>query len=371
MIRAARRIVFVGAGHAHLYALKRAAAFTRRGIEVVTIAPEDFWYSGLATGVLGGRYEPAQDRVKVAALLRLIGSDGHFIRDRVVALDPVARVLRLASGEAISYDVLSLNVGSEVRPIAGENDRVIAIKPLRNLAVLRDSLEKERAAGRKPRLLVAGAGASGCEIAANLRALLGATGGQITLLSGTSRLAPAFPEWAAKRLARRLSELSITVRLTAPVKRIEGSTAVTGSGERCEFDFLINATGLHPPALLAESGLPVSERGELIVDEFLRSPGDPRVFGGGDCVKLRGRDLEKIGVHAVRQAPVLFANLLATLEGRPLRPFHPQRHCLLILNLGQGYGLARWAHLYWFGRSSFWLKDQIDRAFLARYQLSD
>lgn len=364
----ARRIVFVGAGHAHLFALKRAPAFTRRGIEVVTIAPEDFWYSGLATGVLGGRYEPSQDRVEVGALL---GSAGRFMRDRIVALDPASRALRLANGETISYDVLSLNVGSEVRPIPGENDGVIAIKPLRNLAQLRISLEKERSAGRKPHLLIAGAGASGCEIAANLRALLGETGGQITLLSGTSRLAPAFSEWAAQRLARRLSDLGITVRLTAPVKRVEGRAAVIESGERCKFDFLINATGLHPPAWLAQSGLPVSEHGELIVDEFLRSPGDPRVFAGGDCMKLRGRNLEKIGVHAVRQAPVLFANLLATLEGRPLRPFHPQRHCLLILNLAHGYGLARWAHFYWFGRSSFWLKDQIDRAFLARYQRSD
>ena len=51
---AAKRLVLAGAGHAHLYTLKRIAEFTRRGYEVVVVAPDDFWYSGLATGVLGG-----------------------------------------------------------------------------------------------------------------------------------------------------------------------------------------------------------------------------------------------------------------------------------------------------------------------------
>ena len=50
------RVVFVGAGHGHLYALKRTREFTSRGFEVCLVAPELFWYSGLATGVLGGRY---------------------------------------------------------------------------------------------------------------------------------------------------------------------------------------------------------------------------------------------------------------------------------------------------------------------------
>src|SRR5947209_17398631 len=51
-----RGAVLLGAGHAHLFTLKRTGAFVRRGFELVLVAPESFWYSGLATGVLAGIY---------------------------------------------------------------------------------------------------------------------------------------------------------------------------------------------------------------------------------------------------------------------------------------------------------------------------
>ena len=362
-----RRVVLVGAGHAHLHTLKRAAEFARRGFELVVIAPENFWYSGLATGVLGGHYAPEQDQVDVAALLTRGGAGVRFIRDRVTAVDPGAKNLRLASGDTLGYEVLSLNLGSETRPFPGEDEGVFAIKPLRNLWRLRQALEAARAAGGKPRVMIAGGGASGCEIAANVRALVGAEAEVIILAQGDD-IAPAFPRRAAAALRRWLAARDIVVRGDSAVSHVEGKVAVTKNGERHAFDFLVNATGLHPPAILAETGLPVSERGELLVDDCLRSTGDPSVFGGGDCVRLRGRELAKIGVYAVRSAPILYHNLLATLEGRPLRAFHPQRHFLLILNLGDGCGLASWRNLYWLGRAAFWLKDRIDRAFLARYQ---
>jgi NADH dehydrogenase FAD-containing subunit len=114
--------------------------------------------------------------------------------------------------------------------------------------------------------------------------------------------------------------------------------------------------------------LPTSADGALLVDRYLRSVADPRVFGGGDCIAFQGRALPRVGVYAIREAPILFHNLLATLQGRPLRPFKPQRHCLLILNLGDGTGLATWGRFHWHGRLAFWLKDRIDRAFLREYQ---
>ena len=362
-----RRVVLVGTGHAQLHTLKRAAEFVRRGFELVVIAPENFWYSGLATGVLGGHYAPEQDQVDVEAMLARGGAGARFIRDRVTAIDPRAKSLRLASGGTLGYDVLSLNLGSETRPLPGGDEGVFAIKPLHHLWRLRQALEAARAAGATPRVVIAGGGASGCEIAANVRALLGAQAEVIILAQGGD-IAPAFPRRTAAALGRWLAARDILVRGDSAVSHLDGKVAVTTNGTRHAFDFLVNATGLHPPALLAATGLPVSERGELLVDECLRSIGDPSLFGGGDCVRVRGRELAKIGIYAVRAAPVLFHNLLATLEGRPLRAFHPQRHFLLILNLGHGCGLASWRNLHWLGRAAFWLKDRIDRAFLARYQ---
>jgi NADH dehydrogenase FAD-containing subunit len=126
--------------------------------------------------------------------------------------------------------------------------------------------------------------------------------------------------------------------------------------------------GLTTPPVLRATGLPTSADRALLVDPFLRSVADTRVFGGGDCVTLQGRELARVGVYAVRESPVLCHNLLATLQGGPLRRFRPQRRFLLILNLGDGTGLLTWGPFSWHSRLAFRLKDRIDRAFLRAYQ---
>ena len=63
------RAVLLGAGHAHLDAIRHARSFTSRGFELVVVAPGPFWYSGLATGMLGGEYSPEEDQVDVARLV--------------------------------------------------------------------------------------------------------------------------------------------------------------------------------------------------------------------------------------------------------------------------------------------------------------
>jgi len=365
------RVVLVGAGHAHLYTLKRAEAFARRGFELILIAPENFWYSGLATGVLGGHYPPALDQVDVGALARRGG--GRFIPDRVAAIEPARRIVRLASGREIAYQALSLNLGSEVPldAIAGAEARGLAVKPVQNLWRLRQELLARAAATAGPlRVVVVGGGATGCEVAANIAELLRRAGAaaQLCLISGGGRLLESFPAGAAASVERVLRRRGVEVLHGARVESVEDGRAVLQGGGTRPFDHLVFATGLRPSALLRAAGLPTDEQGAMLVDRHLRSIGDPRIHGGGDCIALRDRVLPKIGVFAIRQAPILFHNLLAALEDRPRRDFAPQRRWLLILNLGDGTGLLLWDRFWWRGRAAFRLKDWIDRRFLAEYQ---
>ena len=78
--------------------------------------------------------------------------------------------------------------------------------------------------------------------------------------------------------------------------------------------------------------------------------------------------LPKLGVFGVRQAAYIHANLLASLEGKPLAEYKPQKRYLAILNLGDGTALSTWGPFWWNGRSSMWLKDFIDRRFLEGYR---
>jgi NADH dehydrogenase FAD-containing subunit len=368
-----RRALLLGAGHAHLFTLKQTSEFVRRGFELVLVAPENFWYSGLATGVLAGIYPPALDQIDVAALVTRGG--GQFIRARAIAIDVTARTVSLDTGSSLSYDVLSCNLGSEVPldAIPGAACHGYAVKPVRRLWELRQALQTRMGSSSPSlplRIVIVGGGATGCEIAANIQHLVTVNGRQaeISILARGDSLLGQMSRGAADKMARILERRGVRVVMHSPVMRVDSHAVRTADGNEIPYDFLILATGLMPPPILRGTRLPTSADGALLVDPFLRSVADPRVFGGGDCIAFKEHALAKIGVHAVRESPILYHNLLATFEGRPLKRFRPQRRFLLILNLGDGTGLLTWGPLSWHGRLAFWLKDHIDRAFLREYQ---
>src|SRR3954451_15461186 len=131
--RRSGRVVLVGAGHAHLDAIRHVRSFTRRGFEFTVVAPGPFWYSGLATGMLGGEYAPEDDQIDVARHVERGG--GRFVRDRVRAVDPSGRTIVLESGPRLRYDVVSISFGSEVPPwtIPGLAEHATAVKPIEDL----------------------------------------------------------------------------------------------------------------------------------------------------------------------------------------------------------------------------------------------
>jgi len=63
-VKQMQTVILVGAGHAHLHVVAHAEALIQCGARVVLIDPGVFWYSGLATGMLGGRWPPAEERLK-------------------------------------------------------------------------------------------------------------------------------------------------------------------------------------------------------------------------------------------------------------------------------------------------------------------
>jgi hypothetical protein len=75
-----------------------------------------------------------------------------------------------------------------------------------------------------------------------------------------------------------------------------------------------------------------------------------------------------VGVYAVRENPVLYHNLMATLEGTELESFDPGGEYLLIYNLGGGVGiLCKWSFIFG-GKLAFRIKDYIDRRFIKEFQ---
>ena len=356
-------LVLVGGGHAHLYTLRRLHDLTGRGVAVTFVTPDRFhYYSGMGPGMLGGRYHPEEIRIDVQGLAESGGA--RCIVTPAAGLDPRARLLRLADGTPLSYDVLSLNIGSIVADQPLPFDRIIPVKPIVNLAAAREWLLKAPRS-KPPRVLVVGGGAAGVEIAGNVRRLLGDRG-NVTLVA-SSPILHQFPQRARELALKAFAESRIeTVEGVSVEGWMDGGT-VLSDGRRVPWDLALLATGVKPPALLREWGLPLAPDGSLLVDPYLRSTGSPAVFGGGDCVTLAGQPLPRVGVYAVRQGPILLRNIQAQLTGQRLVPFRPQQSFLQLLNLGDGTALLVRNGIVWRGRLALRLKDFIDGNFVESF----
>ena len=367
-----KHLVFVGGGHAHLTSLLRLKEYIQRGHKVTLISPSPYqYYSGMAPGMLSGIYRPQEVRFHVRKLAEDRGAE--FLGDSVTALHPRERVLTLKSGKEISYDVVSFNTGSEVpaeKFLTAKAENVFPVKPVIHFLSGRRFI-LNAPPGSLKHLLVIGGGPAGVELAANLSRLLRERkdGGKIILIGGT-RLLKGNEDKIRSLVLRFFRSQGVEVVEGAHVKEFQGNRVTLQDGGSLEFDAAFLAVGIRPSPIFKESGVPVGEGGELLVDSYLRNPAYPEIFGGGDCIALEGVRLAKVGVYAVRQNPILFHNLMTVLEGGSLRPFIPQMDFLAILNMGYGRGILWRKGWVWEGRLAFLLKDYIDRSFMKRFQVS-
>lgn len=366
--RMGKHLVLAGGGHAHMLALTSISRWGRLGHQVTVIGPSDFhYYSGMGPGMLGGTYEPETIRFRTRQNVEEQG--GTFLRDSIIAIDPQARLLHLASGGQVSYDVVSFNTGSHIDlpVITGDASTIYTVKPIERLHQARQEIQQQ-AEKRPLAIAVVGGGPAGAEIAGNLCQLLHGCPHKtkVSLFAGR-RFLSRFPEKVCHSSRTILEGQGIRIHEYGYVHSIANNTLHFDGGLAEHADFIILATGVHPSPFFHAAGL-AGPDGGLLVNRFLQHPYFPEIFGGGDCIFFEPRPLDKVGVYAVRENPILQHNLEAALQDTPLMAFDPGGDYLLIFNLGNGQGLLRKKWLMFTGALAFRVKDWIDRKFMARFQ---
>jgi selenide,water dikinase len=371
---AARDLVLVGGGHAHVQVVRRWRMAPVPGVRLTLVLdrPEAV-YSGMVPGFVAGDYAAHELEIDGVPLARRAGA--RVVLARATGVDAEARRIALEGRPAIAYDVASLDVGSGVRglDLPGVARHALATRPIRRFVDELDArLEALRSAPRA-RVVVVGAGAAGCELAFTLDARLRAAGvvPQLTLMGDGPRVLDGYPPRVSARVEREVRRRGISLRLGARVREVSPEAVRLEDGELAA-ELVVWATGAAAPELLAGSKLPTDPDGFARVGPTLQVEGHDDLFAVGDCAALPFAPwVRKAGVYAVRAGPVLDANLRARLAGGGLRAFRPQRDFLTLLNLGGGRALgARWG-MAAAGRSVFRLKDAIDRRFVHRFRVLD
>jgi NADH dehydrogenase FAD-containing subunit len=358
-----KHLVLVGGGHAHMVTLANIRRFVEKGYRVTVIGPSEFhYYSGMGPGMLGGTYSP--ERIRFATKKGVERQGGVFLTDRVTRIVPEDRQVETGTGIRIDYDVVSFNAGSYIPlPEPAGKDRPENLYPVKPIEQLMDAGAALKAlfAEKPVTVNVVGGGPSSAEVAGNVWQLARDSNGhmpQIRILCGS-------------RVKQILEKRGIVIQENARVQSVTPSRITLTSGQVLDTDFTFMAAGVIPSPIFENSGLAVGPDKGLLVNQHLQSVADSRIFGGGDCIHFQPQPLDKVGVYAVRQNPVLCHNLMAALDGGPLKPFDPGSDYLLVFNLGGGKGVLKKKNMVFKGRLAFTIKDYIDTKFMKKFQAAE
>jgi len=199
---------------------------------------------------------------------------------------------------------------------------------------------------RNLRVAIIGAGATGVELAAELRYAsqqleyyglhnVGAGNISISLIEAGDRILPALKERLSSAACRELKKLDIDVLTSKPVTEITEQGLLFADGSSLDAEVKVWAAGIKAPAFLAGlDGLETNRLNQLKVDATLQTTLDANIYAFGDCAEcwLEGseRPVPPRAQAAHQQASTLYKTLLAKLEGKPAHEFIYRDHGSLV-----------------------------------------
>jgi pyridine nucleotide-disulfide oxidoreductase family protein len=381
-----KKLLLLGAGHAHVHVLTRLAQNRPADLDITVITPYPYQtYSGMTPGLVAGHYSEQDCQIPLEPLIRAAGA--KWVRARCTGIDASERRVRLSPAAQsrsqddilppdLPYHLLSITTGAVIDRVRLESDmpgtaaNALIVRPIEVFASLWPRV-LEQAQTRPLSVAVIGSGAAGVELlfAAEQRLRTqGMAGTRFTLITGGGDPLASYPAGLRARVLRRLKRLNITLLRDSCVGMDKGIVRL-GGGSELACDVPILAIGTHAPPWLQGSGLALSEAGHVLVNQFQQSTSHPEVFAAGDVSTRLDAPHPKSGVYAVRAGPPLAENLLAANAGEPLKPHHPPKNTLNLLSCGAGHAIASYGPLHAEGAWAWRWKDRIDRAFMAKYTL--
>ena len=350
-----KHLVLLGAGRAHLQVLKSLARQGSANMSVTLVSPHPYYIeSGMLPAHVAGDYALEDLRIPLDRLVEASGA--AFVPAHVISLDATGRRVQLSSGDALPYDVLSVNVEPVVpreqieEQMPGARRNALFTRPLENFVQLWPQL-RSLAQERALQLAVVGDDVPAIELAmAVAHALAAPHGSRVTLVAGDAPLLADQPA-LQRRVLARLKALNITV-LQDRCVGMDGRALQLASGATLMCDAPLLAGGAATPAWLRDAGLQAGDAGEPVVNERLQSDSHRQIFIVPDGAPI------EVG-------PVLDANLRTAIAGGTFKKAPADASRLRVVGCGGGQAIAIWGPLGLEGREVWHWKDRRDRRQLA------
>jgi NADH:ubiquinone reductase (H+-translocating) len=348
--------LILGGGFAGGYV---ARLLGKRGATIVS--PENFMlYTPMLPEAASGTLEPRH----VVVPLRQMCPHADLVLGRATAVDHSQQHVRVETEEDvlnIGYTELIVALGaiSRTLPIPGLADHALGFKSLadainlRNHVLLRleaaTSATNEAHRRRELTFVFIGAGYAGVEALAELSDLvrdalryypsLRHEPQHWVLVDAAPKILPEIPARLGEYAARELTGRGVDIRVETTLKSVGPHTAVLSDGSEILTNTVVWTAGVRANPANERLGLPLDDRGRVIVDSTLHVEGVEHAWALGDGARVPneatpGRFDPPTCQHALRQARRLAKNIV----GEP----KPYRYRMLgqVATLGRYKGIA-------------------------------
>ncbi|MCA0972607.1 FAD-dependent oxidoreductase [Halobacillus litoralis] len=355
-----KRLLLVGAGHAHLEVIHQLKERKLSQVDVCLINPSSYqYYSGMFSGYTEGLYEEEDTRVDLEALTKRAGI--HFIKKSAGRILPKQKKVVCSDRSVYPFDVVSFDTGSRSLP---PSSIARTIKPNYQFIPQVNEIRKTT------HPLIVGGGAAGCELAMSIQTYKNKhqIPGNVRVISAERILSDA-PAHVSRKLRSIFSKKGIQLWEHERASEVLEDCVITDKGNRVRHTGVLWLGGAEADSLFQDSDVACDEQGFAYVRDTLQFEGYDHVFGAGDCVTMTDHPhLAKSGVYAVRQGPVLWENLQNYLKGNPLKRYNPQTNALYILSTGHKKGLLTYGPIAHHSHQAWKLKNKIDTEFIQKYK---
>ena len=363
MVKNKKKIVILGSGFAAVECARQLEAEFGKdpGIELVMIGEDNFLlFTPMLPQVASGMIETRH----IVFPIRTICKKTKFYEGRIKNIDPYGKLVTIwGTGDkrsiSIHYDFLVVALGSETNffGMADVEKNAYTMKTLNDAVMLRnrviDMLEQAENETnpilRKSFLnfVVVGGGFAGIETAGELMDLLldarkyyptiHKEDLKVIVLEAMGEILPGFNKKLANFAKEKLIERGIDIKLKKAVTSFDGNEVTIksldetpkDSIDQSEIDSIITKTliwtaGVTPVNTIKRSMFK-TEKGKLIVNDFLEVTNFPGVFAIGDCAlfidPISKRPFPPTAQIAEAQAKIAAKNLISLIQSSQKEKF--------------------------------------------------
>lgn len=346
-----KRILVIGAGFAGMWSALSSARLLdqigRNDVEITLIAPE----AKLHVRPRLYEHNPEGMKAPLQAIFDAVGV--KFIQGFVQHIDVANQEVNFVgvgddtSAQSIKYDRLVLAAGSHLYcpPIPGLEEHAFNVDQIADAAILEahiHGLANRSESNARNTVIVAGAGFTGIETAAEMPARLREVLGKDTIVNvimvdRNGEIGPQLGAGPRPVITQALTEMGVTWKLGSGVAVVDAKGIILESGERIDADTVIWTAGARASTLTAQIPAERDNFGRLHVDRNLKVKGLEAVFATGDCAYAATDDEGNFTMmscqHAMNLGRSAGHNVAADLVGEAPIPYSQAKY-VTCLDLG-------------------------------------